>query len=407
MEELSGAVLGNILRYFDLSGKERERICAMSREIVENGYSASEMARETEFIYRLCVSDFKKNHGFNEQKPLKIAICGYYGHGNFGDEAILRSILSCIEKAVCENESSPRKEADIRIISLKNPFKTARDLFGADLFIFGGGSLLQNLTSDRSLLCYLIIILASSFLCGPKLMLANGFGPIKDGILSKNAYFSLISVALRGFDLISVRDDASLFAIKEILPNRKIIKIEDPALIELQYINQRLINVSASASGKKYFAYFCNLRACSELKIPPSKLIFAIKKLRNEQKRECVIVVLNPAEDLKLAKAIAVGSDSKIFVPKGSEALCSLLRKCEFAISQRYHGALYSIYSAVPTFVLSDDPKLISLCAEMGAVKLTFDNLSDIKRKIFEAELHDLPRMNDDKIVAILKKYLK
>ena len=142
------------MHYFDLSDEEKDALCAFSRKIVKNEYSACEMAQKTEQVYYSALQDFEKNCNIGVQKPKKIAICGYYGHENFGDEAILRAILSCIDGMDLQNSAIlPRKGHDIRIISVKNPIKTARDMLGADLFIFGGGSLLQNCTSERSLLC--------------------------------------------------------------------------------------------------------------------------------------------------------------------------------------------------------------------------------------------------------------
>ena len=94
----------------------------------------------------------------------KVLLSGYYGFDNSGDDAILKAII----KDLKENESS----IDIVVLS-KNPEKTRevykvkavdrfnllevyRAMKATDLFISGGGSLLQDVTSSRSLWYYLM-----------------------------------------------------------------------------------------------------------------------------------------------------------------------------------------------------------------------------------------------------------
>lgn len=115
----------------------------------------------------------------------RLVISGYYGFGNAGDEAMLAAILEAILEVV--------PEADITVIS-GNPRHTAEKhgvkavgrfdvtgIFNAikrcDLLISGGGSLLQDVTSNRSLYYYLSIISLANML-GKKVMLyAQGMGP--------------------------------------------------------------------------------------------------------------------------------------------------------------------------------------------------------------------------------------
>ena len=158
-----------------------------------------------------------------KKKALKIVICGYYGHGNFGDEAILRVILSKIQNL--------NPKAKICVLKTKNLLYSVRDMVGADVFIFGGGSILQNATSDASLLCYLAIIHVSSLLCKRKIMLANGIGPICRRKIPKKILIRATACAINCFDYISVRDTHSQKMLQNILPNRKIYLVPDPALI--------------------------------------------------------------------------------------------------------------------------------------------------------------------------------
>ncbi len=116
----------------------------------------------------------------------KVVISGYYGFDNWGDEAILETAVAGLRNAVPGVEitvlsSRPEVTAvrhDIRAVKRTDPRRILREIHTCDMLISGGGSLLQDVTSSRSLWYYLAIILAA-VRRGKKVMLyANGIGPI-------------------------------------------------------------------------------------------------------------------------------------------------------------------------------------------------------------------------------------
>lgn len=164
----------------------------------------------------------------------RIVVSGYYGSKNAGDEAMLAAML----EVLCDLEP----KLNITVISASPVDTSARHgvesvswldfgaiikaLRGADLLISGGGSLLQNVTSRRSLYYYLAIIgLAKSL--GTKVMLyAQGIGPIR-GRLARHVMRSVASRA----DLITVRDQGSLEELKSLgITRPHIERTADPVL---------------------------------------------------------------------------------------------------------------------------------------------------------------------------------
>ena len=93
----------------------------------------------------------------------RILISGYYGFGNAGDEAVLAAILASLRRQV------PEAQCDVLSIDPKTttrlhgipayhrarPREVLTALRRCDLFVSGGGSLLQDVTSLNSLLFYL------------------------------------------------------------------------------------------------------------------------------------------------------------------------------------------------------------------------------------------------------------
>ena len=111
-------------------------------------------------------------------------ISGYYGFGNAGDEAILRAIVRNLRE--CDPEAqltvlSARPELTAREHSVEAVRRTdllriAACMRRADLFISGGGGLLQDVTSSRSLLYYLSLIRLAQLQRCPTMIFANSMG---------------------------------------------------------------------------------------------------------------------------------------------------------------------------------------------------------------------------------------
>lgn len=93
-----------------------------------------------------------------------IAVSGYYGFENFGDEAILSVLVKELKQQgyyVTVFSKSPEKTGlklgvnSVYTFDLKKLLKTLKE---SDVLISGGGSLLQDATSLKSLLYYLFVI---------------------------------------------------------------------------------------------------------------------------------------------------------------------------------------------------------------------------------------------------------
>ena len=145
----------------------------------------------------------------------RVCISGYYGFSNFGDEAILDVLVEYLKS----------KNADITIFS-KNPIQTAtkhrvkcvktfdflsvmKNIKDSDVLFSGGGSLLQDKTSLKSLLYYLFVIYYALKQKKQVVIFAQGIGPIKNPV----AKFVTAQI-LKKCDIVTVRDDASLCLVR-------------------------------------------------------------------------------------------------------------------------------------------------------------------------------------------------
>ena len=117
----------------------------------------------------------------------RIVVSGYYGSKNAGDEAMLAAMLEVLGDldpklhitVISADPEDTRKRHGVDAVSWLGLPAIIRELRQADLLISGGGSLLQNVTSRRSLYYYMGIIFLA-FMAGLKVMLyAQGIGPIR------------------------------------------------------------------------------------------------------------------------------------------------------------------------------------------------------------------------------------
>lgn len=91
----------------------------------------------------------------------KIVISGYYGFENLGDEAVLEGIITLLGAAEIEitvlsaRPEITSKRYGVKSIGRYSIIQILASLAEADLFISGGGSLLQDVTGSFSVPYYL------------------------------------------------------------------------------------------------------------------------------------------------------------------------------------------------------------------------------------------------------------
>lgn len=139
----------------------------------------------------------------------RILISGYYGFNNAGDDVVLYGIISSLRReqpnillSVLSNQ--PERTEALFGIPAFNRWRLStivRELKKNDLLVMGGGTLMQDVTSPRSVLYYLGIVTIAKLLGKPVVFYAQGFGPILKPFSRK-----LIKQVVNWVDVITVRD---------------------------------------------------------------------------------------------------------------------------------------------------------------------------------------------------------
>jgi polysaccharide pyruvyl transferase CsaB len=321
----------------------------------------------------------------------RILISGYYGFDNFGDDAVLYTLLSGLK----END----ERAQITVIS-KNPDKIkelygvnsiktfdfagiARQMLNSDLFISGGGSLLQDATSLNSLLYYLVLIFFAQLLCLKTFIYAQGIGPIKNEF-----GLNLTKFILKRVNKITVRDQQSKdflanLGIESVLTADPVWNVESPRHPEL---------VSGSQDLTKIGIQLRDWKSLDDSKL--KNLAESIAENFSDEKYEIILISLQDSLDLAVTqkfegKLKQIKPDLKTRLMSGlsiSQAI-SALSSLNYLIGMRYHACLVSIKFAIPVLPISYDPKVESLATEAEIPYIKIDELNDkevLGRKILE-----------------------
>lgn len=116
-----------------------------------------------------------------------VLICGAYGRGNAGDDAILEAILTEMRQidpdmpvwVLSRNPTDTRLTYRVNALYIFSTLKWLHCMSKTSLYINGGGSLMQDVTSRRSLWFYLFTIRCAKRRGNKVLMYGCGIGPIQ------------------------------------------------------------------------------------------------------------------------------------------------------------------------------------------------------------------------------------
>ncbi len=193
-----------------LSPALREKLGARLLEKARSKFSLEATIRRQLDIYDVIL----RRQARPPAKRDGVVICGSYGRGNAGDESILAAIVA--EMRQIDPDMSiwvmTRAGRETRLRHRVNAVYTfnvpgfIRRMHRARLYINGGGSLIQDVTSRRSLWFYLFTLAAAHWSGSKVMMYGCGIGPVN--YPSNRA--RVTRVLNRCVDTITLRDSASL-----------------------------------------------------------------------------------------------------------------------------------------------------------------------------------------------------
>ncbi|EPR08011.1 polysaccharide pyruvyl transferase CsaB [Ruminiclostridium papyrosolvens] len=299
-----------------------------------------------------------------------VIVSGYYGFGNIGDDAMLRSIVDNLKEqkpgisilALSRNPLETARNYGVSAINRKNIFKVYSSMKKAKLFVYGGGNIIQDSTSSRSLMFYLGTAWLAKKLKLKIMFYANGIGPINKSGNTEHSR-KILNMA----DVITVRERFSLNELKKMgISGPKIALTADAAFAV--NINPDELNDSRNLSGlspdKKYAGF--SVRRCPGFEEQQhvkyeQAIAEAADYVFNKYGLEPVFIPMEYNVDINTIKNIISKMKTKNYIISNNHNVVetfSVIHKMDIMVSMRLHALIFAAYLKVPFMGISYQPKV-------------------------------------------------
>ena len=303
-----------------------------------------------------------------------IVVSGYYGSRNAGDEAMLAAMLEVWAEmggelqitVISANPADTRQRHGVDSIGLLDFKAIWRALKRADLLVSGGGSLLQNVTSRRSLYYYMAILALARLAGTPAMLYAQGIGPIT-GFLARHIMRWIGNHVQR----ITVRDHGSLTELASMGIKKPPIKeTADPVLA---------IRPASLARGRTILQEYTvregealigiSVREWKGWKGYKEAIAKAADILTKELKARIVFLPMQYPEDVRAAEGIAAQMQEQPILLDSeftTAELLSIVGNMELLLAVRLHALIFAGVMGVPMVGISYDPKVDRFLDSIG-----------------------------------------
>ena len=281
---------------------------------------------------------------------MKLLLSGYYGFGNLGDEALLAGLLSGLKAAgheVTVLSGNPAQTRQLHGVRASSRYAGALGaLIWCDAFVSGGGGLLQDKTSRRSLSYYLGLISLAKRLGKQTFVYGQSVGPLSERGRRR------VASALKGVRVF-VRDEAS----KNLLASLDIAA-------QLTADGALLLEPPPAKLSPRAPVLFLPRYGYPDV---TDAFIYAARQLV-ERGISVAATSVQPGEDgAELTRLCAAVPELTSHTPASPAALLAVIGDAGYVVSARLHGLVLAAVAGVPFSGVVYDPKVAAFLKETGA----------------------------------------
>lgn len=342
---------------------------AYNRQVIFDYYSVARMAEDALSVYR------------QVWKKKSVVISGYYGYHNLGDDAILLSIRRRLARlspdveltALSNSPESTLKEYEVHAVQRFSISQLRKAIREADLLISGGGSLLQDRTSTRSLMYYLFVIRLALHDRKPVMLYANGIGPVTKP-KNRRRVRDVVSRA----NCITLRDTDSLTELEHMGVEHGNMTVTADPVFTLEGIGAPAARERLTQAGVPLDRPILAVSMRQSGKIDQSLGEIARFCDRAAQTHTVLFIVMQTPDDGAVTERIReqMTRPSYVFACPGEpETMMGVIGACDLVFSMRLHTVIFAAKQRIPVMGLVYDPKVRSYLEllEMPACGTTED----------------------------------
>ena len=300
-------------------------------------------------------------------------LSGYYGYDNAGDEAVLAAILDHIS-AIAPTASFTVTAGDrgrtetnhgmgrkLRAIGRQNPKQLAPAIRACDVFISGGGSLLQDVTSVRNVVYYTSLIRMARLSRKPIMIYAQGVGPLRNTVSQK-----LARAAMQSARIITLRDEESAALLQRIGVTRDIQVTADPVWA----LEGEKLKVEDGKDSSPSHTWAVGLRSWpGEAGIESTRqFVGALRTAAKGSRARLRFFPMQHPADFAILQGAGVKEEEIDGAPwRHPRETLRRIAECDLMIAMRLHALIFAGAAQVPCVAVNYDPKVASLARIMNA----------------------------------------
>ena len=304
-----------------------------------------------------------------------VVICGAYGRGNAGDDAILEAILQEMRAidpdmpitVLTKDPKATRLTYRVRTAGRMDVLTWKKAMRHAGLYINGGGSLIQDVTSRRSLWFYLHNIQAAHKAGCKVQMYGCGIGPV----LREQHRKLAASVLNASVDVITLREPDSLKELQSMgVTKPEILLTADPALTLPAASEDEIDSVLLRAGIPPHGKYLCfALRNWKGFEDKAPLFGQAAKYAYETYGLTPVFAAVEKHLDPVAGRLAAAGLDiPHYFLDDAGSAgtIIGALSRMQAVVSMRLHALIFAAGQGIPLAGVVYDPKVSAFLRYIG-----------------------------------------
>ncbi|GIV20889.1 MAG: polysaccharide pyruvyl transferase CsaB [Armatimonadota bacterium] len=293
-----------------------------------------------------------------------ILACGYYGFANLGDEAVLAGLVHGLRQAgytgsvtvLSTDTAYTQREHHVPAIPRTDIRAIWRAMRRVQVFVLGGGSLIQDVTSARSVVYYLgMHSLARRAGCRVA-WIGQGIGPLRRRWAQR-----WTARAARRADVVVVRDPDSAELLRAMGVERVQVGADLSFLLPEADIENgwRVLQQFGVEKGEALLAMAP--RRWAGAQVSPAATFQSLARYAVRRWRARIwLLPMQASRDGELVEEIATGVPDAVVLrkPLSVQEVRDVLACCRVVVGVRLHVLMLAAASGVPALALSYDPKV-------------------------------------------------
>lgn len=343
----------------DLTDAERQKMGAYGRQVIFEYYSVTKMAGD-------CVKAYDAAWKETHVPQYHVVMSGYYGFNNTGDEAIMLSMHKNIQEmgdnyhiTVLSNKPQETKEKyGIEAVYRFGVRDVLRAIKNCDVLLSGGGSLLQDSTSTRSLMYYLSITATAKMMRKKVMLYANGIGPV-----SGKRNRRLVKQVVNKADLITLREENSYEELLSMGVNPKKCFVTADPVFTMDGISgeqaREILKAEGVPADKPMVVV--SVRNWKDMDKFIGRFAQMCDVIVEKYGRNIVFLGMQMPNDITVSEKVRKKMKQNAYILKGNYSpyeVMGIISQADFILSMRLHTLIFAARQRVPLIGFIYDPKI-------------------------------------------------